>query len=166
MRSVHPLPSADNLRERLDYDPETGALRWRKSRRNARGGQPAGRPKLSHGWFEHCSITIDGRLYSSARVIWKIMTGEDPIGRVEHLNLNRRDMRWNNLLLQPPDPDGACRFHRPPWGASGVRGVYPAGKRWIARLRGADSKLHTVGMFDTKEEAARAIEEWRQRKES
>ena len=166
MRAKHRLPPAERLRELLDYNPQTGALRWRISRHGRQVGQTAGYTKLSYGWYEHCSVTVDGLRFPAARLIWKLMTGEEPVGRVEHLNRNRRDMRWKNLALQRPDPDGALRFNRSPSGVSGFRGVYRSRKRWIARLRGADKQLHTIGMFDTKEEAARAIEEWRQRKES
>lgn len=166
MRAKPRLPPAERLRELLDYDPQTGALLWRISRGKIKAGELAGHNKLSFGSYEHKSVTVEGRVYPAARVIWKIMTGEDPIGRVEHLNGNRRDLRWKNLTLHRPDPDGACRFNRPPSGLSGFLGVYRYGTKWIARLRGADSRLRTLGTFETKEQAARAIEEWRQRKES
>jgi len=107
-----PIPSAEVLREILDYNPETGELTWK--RRSAKhytstkthtaealaaqfNAHYAGKPALS---------TIDnvgypsGRLFNSQvrahRVIWKMVYGYDA-NIIDHKNRDTKDNRINNL---------------------------------------------------------------------
>jgi hypothetical protein len=89
--------SLERLKELLHYDPETGA--W--TRRVAvgrhgryRAGSPAGtiNPKLGY-----VVICIDYQHYYGHRLAWLYMTGEWPSDEVDHKNLVRHDLRWENL---------------------------------------------------------------------
>jgi hypothetical protein len=110
-----PLPPADLLRSLLEYDPATGSLIWKvrgglyptkgDNGFNSRfAGKRAGREKVRG----HRQINIDGVHYSEGRLIWKIMTGEDPDGYVFHRNDDHGDMRWHNLYVE----DGSHRANK------------------------------------------------------
>jgi HNH endonuclease len=93
------------LRECLDYEPETGTLRWRV---RPRGHFQTLRAHISWntkhstkvaGGFDNRGyrrISIDGRFRKSRRIIWIWMTGRTPV-EVDHKNGNRGDNRWQNL---------------------------------------------------------------------
>lgn len=82
------LPSLTELQQVFDYSPVTGDLR-----RNGVivGGIDAyGYRVLSHNY----------KKYKAHRIIWKLMTGEDP-GElmVDHINRDTLNNAWHNLRL-------------------------------------------------------------------
>ena len=92
-RGNHPL-TWEELREQLDYDPETGWLTWKVSKPRIRKGQRAGYPH-SNG---HRDIEICGFQFREHRLIWWWMTGEDPGDKyVDHENRRPANNSWKNL---------------------------------------------------------------------
>lgn len=88
-----PELTAERARELFDYDPETGALKWKNSRIKANQGQPAG-VKHHKGYL---IITVDQQIYLVLRVIWLIVYGEWPKFKLKHINFNQTDNRLANL---------------------------------------------------------------------
>ena len=102
------LPPYDVLRQLLSYDPETGVLTWKSRPLDMFNGDVricgswntryAGKPAL-HGVDKNGYRT--GNLLSSStkshRVAWKMATGEDPMGQIDHINGERTDNRIINL---------------------------------------------------------------------
>lgn len=99
-------PSVQELRRRLSYDPGTGIMTWRArptsdfsderyahSWNTRRVGKPA--ESLSESGYK--VVRFNGALYRAHRLIWKLVTGVDPIEQVDHINLDRGDNRWSNL---------------------------------------------------------------------
>lgn len=80
------LPPTTRLRELFHYDDTTGELFWKTGKR-------AGRSIGSKGY---CHVTIDGRRRQIHRVMWKIVTGEEP-AEIDHINKNKHDNRFVNL---------------------------------------------------------------------
>ena len=116
------LPPAEYLRQRFDYDPETGLLTWR-----ARGvpnvdarlvGKVAGRFH-ARGYI---SVRLDGEAFYAHRIIWKMVTGFDPPDQIDHENHIKSDNRLSNL--QPASYETNGRNH-PLYAhnTSGVAGV-------------------------------------------
>lgn len=83
------------VRELLDYDPETGVLKWKVKKRGTKGvGSIAGTYNKSNGYWQ---ISIDYKLYYAHRIAFLYMTGKWPTSMVDHINKDRLDNRWSNL---------------------------------------------------------------------
>jgi len=87
--------TADIARHHLAYNKHTGLLTWNRDRsRTAKAGDEAG-CQTSNGAI---IVGIEGRMYSAARVIWLMVTGEWPRGRLRFKDDDPRNLRWNNLV--------------------------------------------------------------------
>ena len=103
-----PLPSASYLKECFDYDVATGITLWKKrpvshfkgnhftARRwnSKNAGKQAGCIDRNEG---RRFVKIQDKSYTLSRVVWKMITGNDPIYYIEHLNGIQNDDRLNNL---------------------------------------------------------------------
>lgn len=105
------LPPADLLNKLLSYDPGSGALIWKNRtpdmfkagfhsaetscmRWNTKhAGKPV-RNKTNSGYVR---VRIYERSFVGHRIAWKMMTGEDPLHEIDHINGVRDDNRWCNL---------------------------------------------------------------------
>lgn len=163
---VRKLPSAEYLKECFDYNPATGELTWRERPRshfvsdaawrtiNARcAGKPAGTP-TKNGYY---ALQLDGQKnLRRARIIWKMMTGNDPV-EVDHRDTNPSNDRWSNL--READRQGNTRnTHVRKTNKTGFKGVYRHKNRFRAVIRVNGRGVH-LGLFDTPELAHAAYEE-------
>lgn len=156
-RTMTKLPSQKILRECFRYEPETGKLFWKSRPRyhfgSARGwnvansqheGKEAFTCTHSEG-YKQGSINLV--LYFAHRVIWKLMTGKDPIADIDHKDRNRANNKWVNLREANRAQNNANSVKR-----SGVT-QHPNGS-WRAYISGA--KYIHLGYFSTKVEALAA----------
>lgn len=143
------MVSKARLDELLSYDAETGLLTWKFSRGSRKAGSEAG----GMGSQGYMTISIDGRLYKSHRVVM-VIAGFDVDGmQVDHINGNRSDNRLCNLRVV--NQNGNARNIRTATARSrsGVLGVRIRGSgKWEAQLS-INNKNYRLGTFDTKEEA-------------
>jgi len=165
-----PLPTPDELRQLLRYEPETGHLVWR-----ARGPEwfKEGSPtKAIKTWnIQHAGAPAlryvsptNGYLYGNVlncvvvahRVCWAIHTGQWPRNYIDHINGNRTDNRIVNLrdVTQSQNMMNARRSRA---NRSGITGVFWCNRRhkWGARVM-VDGKNINLGVFDRIEDAAAA----------
>ena len=95
-----PMPSAEYLRSRLNYDPETGKFTWKfcegmSKRWNTRyARKEAGYLNKTRGYVV---IRIDGVMYLAHRLAWLWMTGHEPTEEIDHVNRDKADNRFVNL---------------------------------------------------------------------
>lgn len=160
MAQIRPLPPTAYLQACFIYNPETGELVWRS--------RPREHFADSRSWTR-CNTMYAGKLagnidktgyfiillgnipYKAHRIIWKLMTNEEPPATIDHINGGRIDNRWINLRAATMfEQSGNQRLHVN--NTSGYRGVSPhkSGK-WVAHI----AKRY-LGCFDTREEAATA----------
>ena len=96
-------------------------------------------------------LTIDRKAYLMHRIIWKLVTGEDPPEQIDHIDHNPFNNQWSNLRLASQSQNIANRSR---WGAY-PKGVHKNGDGFIARLM-VEGKQHNLGTYPTVEEAADA----------
>lgn len=109
-KSFAPLPPADYLRDRLTYDKILGDLRWKHrppidfATYNAYRTWNSRFPGKLVGWKQHTNVgkhyiclDILGTTQLAHRIIWKMVTGNDPIRTIDHENGDGLDNHWNNL---------------------------------------------------------------------
>lgn len=114
-RASHPLPPVSVIRTALRLT-SAGILYWNArpvrtpddQRWNSNfADRPAG--TCSQGYLR---IELNGVRYLAHRLVWKMVTGEEPPRLIKHLDLNLANNRWNNLapalarepVQPPPEP--------------------------------------------------------------
>ena len=149
------LPSASCARESFLYKQETGELFWKK----------ALSPRIKVGDVAGCRnkegyahVRFGGKLYKAHRLIWLIMTGEDPgLYDIDHINGDRSDNRWVNLRLAT-NSQNKLNISRHKNNSSGVKGVHWSSERkcWVAQLR-LEGKTLWYKRFNNLQDASDAI---------
>lgn len=147
--------TAARLREYLSYDPDTGVFRWLIDKTSrARVGQIAGTIQRMRPGYSRWRIFIDGFEYKANRLAWLYMTGEWPVGKVDHENTDPMDNRWVNLRIATSAQNqwnvGIRRNN-----TTGFAGVHYDKRRNKYR---AELHLH-LGRFDTPEAAHEAYKQ-------
>lgn len=148
---IKPLPSLERLNELFTYDPLTGELRWKsipEKFHRAKVGDLAG----TIGQKGYLVVGIGRVYYLAHRIIWKMMTGSDPIDQIDHEDTNRLNNRWLNLR----EADNRKNRHNTKLArnnTSGVKGVCwdKSHKAWAATI---DRKR--IGRFKDKQDAIAA----------
>lgn len=165
------LPTPEELRQLLRYEPETGKLFWRErpasmfkatSYRTAEGcaanwnsrwaGKEALTAPLATG---HLMGRIFRGPYYAHRVAWAIYYGEWPKGDVDHINHDPADNRITNLRdVSHAENQRNVSLRRN--SRSGITGVValPDG-RWLAQIKHG-GKMVQLGRFTCLNSAAAA----------
>lgn len=151
--------SADTLRTRLHYDPETGDFRWKSNPHGKRNwnsrfsGKIAGCTKT----LGYRVIRIDDVLYGAHRLAFLYMTGRWPYEEVDHIDCDPSNNRWSNLREATRyDNNHNLRTHCD--NISGRKGVLQNHKGWAAKIR-AFGRTYHLGTFQTPEDAHAAYQE-------
>jgi HNH endonuclease/AP2 domain len=141
--------TAAQLRLLLDYNPDTGVFTWRiPPHPRFRVGAVAG-CLFSNGYRY---IKIEKRTYKAHRLAWLYMSGEWPVGELDHKNTVRHDNRIANLR-QPPSRSLACaNTSKSSRNKSGYKGVSRCGNSWRAQIWLNGRRYH-LGLFDAPAEA-------------
>jgi len=163
--------SPEYLRERLDYNPDTGTFVWRERVSNGSipetklrrwndrfAGKPAGSVHQRPTTKYHI-ICIEGKPYQAHRIAWAIYYNEWPKHQIDHINQNGLDNRIVNLRDVPKTINGRNR-KLPSNNTSGYIGVTwsKIHNSWAARI-GVNGSTKSLGFFNTKEDAAAAYRE-------
>ena len=138
----------------LAYDPETGVLTWkRKPNRRIKIGSVAGRVD----GCGYVNIKVDGKLHKAHRLAFLIVEGKFPAQRVDHINGDRADNRWNNIRHASPSENSQNIAGPTARNTSGYLGVTRGirGNGWIAQIV-IDKSRHHLGTFKDPEDAHRA----------
>lgn len=144
---------AEQLRELVIYNPDTGAMVWRKPpRRGIAAGSPVGNISPGHP-YRQCSIR--GIRTYVHRLAWLYVYGQWPVGLVDHINRDPTDNRIANLrvvdhVTNAQNIDRAFRGRR----AGTMLGAYLDARdgRWSSAIR-VDGRKVNLGRFATEQEA-------------
>ena len=125
MANAKALPPVEELRDRFDYDPETGLITYRKSRYSNKIGQPAGNEYTNPNGKKYLRITLDSKgavnRFFAHRIAWKLHYGVDPENQIDHIDGDGLNNRLSNLR------DVTCSENlsniKPIRSSVGVRGV-------------------------------------------
>ena len=152
MPAAKPLPPVEALRELISYSVVTGKCYWKKDvANNVKAGSEAGNVA-----GDRLKVTIGGKYLQLSRVIWKIVTGEEPgaLNHVDHEDEDAMNNSWHNLRVLTPEDNNRNKTKRPH-----VAQLRSGG--WVARFK-QDGITKQLGHYDTREEAVAA---WWEKKE-
>lgn len=144
------LLSAREARRLLDYDPLTGAMRWKIWPRT---GRPNGREIRATNAQGYRVVTVGGRQYRVHRVAWLVTYGVWPKELLDHVNGIRTDNRLINLReanrAENNRNRGMSRNN-----TTGFKGVIFCRDRnkWQAKIYRNNKAVH-LGRFNSPQEA-------------
>lgn len=125
-----PRPTIEELREYLDYDPEIGALTWKKSpSRHIRQGQLIGSSVNSKGYKQ---LGFRGTKFVAHRVVFALCHGHWPTPCCDHIDGNKSNNRADNLrecTLSANQHNSKISRNN----TTGVKGVARLGQGYLAR---------------------------------
>lgn len=157
-----PLPSQKFLAECFDYNPETGSVVWKerplehfrnrevwKSWNRKYAGKVVGF-KNAKGYLK---VSINHQKYFLHRILWKLVTGNEPIAQIDHKDGGTSTNQWENLREATPAQNQQNKRKHPAnqWGYKGVEWK-ARDKRFRARFY-INGKRRTFGSFATPYEA-------------
>lgn len=171
MSEVKELPTQEYLQECFDYDESTGELTWKerplyhfknKTAMESFNAKRKDNKKAFRIDFEkksYCTSTICGITTSTHRIIWKLVTGKEPKGQIDHINRNESDNRFSNLRDVTVSENQHNRAI-PRDNKSGYKGVSynSTSNKWLScfNIRG---NAVSLGQFKNKEDAINARKE-------
>ena len=134
---------------RADEFPGSWCVRWDKNTRS---------------YYVFGSIKNSQGKWSSVQLHRWILNINSSDKVVDHINHNTLDNRRNNLRILTDAENKQNRKGAQKNNLSGIRGVHWSkhAKKWQARAR-LNKKDYFLGLFDTKEEAAKVISKWRKK---
>ena len=153
MVKPRPMPALEVLQERFEYESNTGVLRWKTppQRSRVQVGDIAGKTQ-ANGYLR---VMLNKRNFLVHRIIWKLMTGEEPPVAIDHKDRNRSNNRWSNLRASDMQRNQGNRIGRgtrqtqwgwEAWGGGNYLGTYKTEKKahqtyvqWHLSYFGADS---------------------------
>jgi hypothetical protein len=142
--------TSERLRALLHYNPATGVFRWRIS---IAGPLKAGRIAGTTDKRGRRYIMIDGRKHIASRLAHLWMTGEWPIGMIDHRDGDPLNNRWRNLR-EATRGQNAQNAKRRRDNTSGFKGVSFSERygKWRATIS-RDRQRINLGWFDSPEDA-------------
>lgn len=165
------LPTPEELRKLLRYEPDTGKLYWlertldlfRDGKQSAEhncaawNGRFANKEAFTavHG-EGYRQGTIFSRVYFAHRVIWAMVHGAWPADQLDHINGVRDDNRIKNLRAVTNQENGRNK-KLPSDNTSGVMGVgwHKPACKWAAQIN-VSGRCVYLGVFTKKDDAIAA----------
>ena len=151
-----PLPPLEELKEFLDYNPDTGIFTWKKTtHERIKIGQEAG----TIGTYRR--ISINSKTYRAHRLAYYMYHGIDPLEKlVDHIDEPKTNNKINNLRLATVSQNGMNRSNLASNNTSGCTGVSwnAKEKKWCVQIN-YNGLYKYLGLFTNKEEAIKVRKE-------
>jgi hypothetical protein len=137
------------LKEYLQYAPETGEFKWLKARaKRNKVGEVAGYCNGRGRW----EIGIDGESYLAHRLAWYFVYGEWPDKQIDNIDGDIVNNAISNLRLATNSENKQNIKKAQKNNKSGFLGVFYSRGRYVAQIA-LDGVQKYLGSFDTPEEA-------------
>jgi hypothetical protein len=153
-----PMPPLEELKEFLDYNPDTGIFTWiKKPNKRIKVGQVAGRAS-GNGYVRIKFKHID---YFAHRLAYYMYHGVDPLEKcIDHIDGDKANNKIDNLRLASFFQNQMNRVNLNRNNTSGVIGVswHKSSKKWRAYIMINGEPKH-LGLFTNKEDAIKARRE-------
>jgi HNH endonuclease len=146
MPKFKPIPSVEFLKGRYDYDPASGVL-------TSKYGRHKGKPITHTEDQGYVTLRIHKTIFKAHRIIWKMMTGQEPPDEIDHENTNRADNRWDNLR-DATKPQNQWNRKAQRGSKSGLKGAFwhERDQCWYSEIRTHGDRIW-LGSFATAKEA-------------
>jgi len=141
------LPTQEELRKLFHYEAKTGRIFW-KARPGVTGWNTryAGKEAFLCLTNGHKRGMLFRNSVYAHRVIWKMVTGEDP-PEIDHIDGNPLNNSWRNLRVAVGGANQKnCELRND--NKSGHVGVVRRGDRWIAQI-GVNGTTKHIGIYDS-----------------
>lgn len=153
-----PKLTAERARELLDYDPETGVLRWKESKPHSKrkAGDIAGGVLHKSCGKSYGQIRIDRRMYKTHRVIWLMVHGVWA-KEIDHADGNGLNNRLNNLssVSRVENQRNKKLSYKNKYGCPGIYEVTGRKKKFRVQISNGSCQL-LIGAYYTLDEAVAA----------
>lgn len=144
------VPTAEELRRVLAYDPNTGDFRWlvREDRERDWNTRWAGKVAGAILPVGYRYINVGSKLQLAHRLAWLWMTGSWPAAQIDHINRDRADNRWVNLR-EATNQQNQLNVGLRSTNGSGVTGVSwdKRKHRWYATIT-VDGHMKNLGRYE------------------
>ena len=159
---IRKLPPVEYLNECFLYESATGRLFWKARPRehfvstrawNSWNKRLAGKEAFHAGRYR--AGNLDGKYIVAHRVIYKLVTGEEPPPLLDHRDRNKHNNRWINIRPATKPQNSANRDLNTPSGFPGVH-KHRNKNRWVAQAGHVRGRQRYVGIFDSPEKAFEA----------
>lgn len=152
--------TAERVKTLFEYDPCSGLFTRKESVANQHEGSLVG----CVGKRGYLVAHIDGKVQYLHRIAWLYMTGEWPVGKVDHKNRVKTDNSWGNLRLASDSQNATNSNRRKSRASTGHRGVYkcPSSSKYVAEVKHLGKRV-LYGRFATLEAAAEAAKAAREK---
>jgi len=144
-----PLPPLEELKEFLDYNPDTGIITWKKAKQGIRVGQVGGAIN-SDDRKTRMQIYFNCICYMLHRVAYYIYHGVDPLEKqIDHIDGNPLNNKIDNLRLATNEENQRNRSisKNNTSGTTGVTWIKEC-QKWRAHIKNIN-----LGHFINKEDA-------------
>jgi hypothetical protein len=145
----------EELKNCIFYEKNLGLFFWTKKVALAVNvGDIAGSIKK-----EYVHIWVKSKPYMAHRLAWLYVTGEWPVGNLDHKDGNGHNNAWDNLRLATDSQNASNRkvFKN---NTTGYKGVYFIMENKYRALITYENKRHHLGYFKTAEMASKAYNEF------
>lgn len=152
--------TAELVRSRLNYDPQTGAMTWKTHTKGHqhRVGKPAGRTGLDKKSGKlMCAIKINHTAYQTHRLAWLHYYGTHAEDTIDHIDGDRTNNSIANLRVVTHAQNMQNCVVRKRGCRNLPQGVakLPGGRRFFARAQMNGVSTY-IGTYDTQEQAHEA----------
>jgi hypothetical protein len=154
MKQYNTKASREEVAALLAYDPQTGLFTHKVNGHKRKAGAVTGRLDTKG----YVRIRLLGYEFKAHRLAWLLTYGVWPNAEIDHINGCPSDNRILNIRDVSVAENGWNRKGAMKNSGTGVLGVHAVKGKFHAQI-GANKQHHSLGFFDTLEEAEEAYTE-------